>query len=51
MLLWCFNYDPQTGRYTLAVLRTLKLAGVLCLLAIAVGMLVMNAATTRRHGR
>ncbi len=51
VLLWCFNYDPQTGRYTLAILSVLKLLGVLCMVAILAGMLVMSRKRTRRHGR
>jgi len=38
ILLLCFHFDPATGRYSLAILRVLKLAGVFTVLAIG-GML------------
>lgn len=31
LLLLCFHYDPSTGRYSLTVMRTLQLAGLLTL--------------------
>jgi protein SCO1/2 len=34
ILLLCFHFDPTTGRYSLAILRVLKLAGVLTVLVI-----------------
>lgn len=38
VLLFCFHYDPVTGKYSLAILRTLRIAGVLTLFGI--GLLV-----------
>jgi protein SCO1 len=35
VLLFCFHYDPSQGRYTLAIINVLKLAGVATLLALA----------------
>lgn len=29
VLLLCFHYDPETGRYTLAIMRLLQIAGVI----------------------
>lgn len=37
VLLFCYRYDAATGRYTLAVLRTLKLAAAVTLALVAVG--------------
>jgi protein SCO1/2 len=51
LLLWCFHYDPATGRYTLAIMRVLQLCGALSVVAILVGMLAMNRRHARRHGR
>lgn len=34
VLLLCFHFDPTTGRYTLAVLKLLKLGGVLAVLVL-----------------
>ncbi len=34
ILLLCFHFDPATGRYSLAILRVLQLAGVLTVLVI-----------------
>ena len=36
VLLLCFNYDPATGRYTLAIVKLLRLFAVLTVLTIAV---------------
>jgi len=35
VLLLCFHYDPTTGRYTLSILKLLKLAAALTLLTVA----------------
>jgi protein SCO1/2 len=35
VLLLCFHYDPQTGRYTLAIMKLLRLAGLITLVTIA----------------
>lgn len=37
ILLFCYHYDPTTGKYTTTVLRILRLAGVLTLLVMAMG--------------
>jgi protein SCO1 len=36
LLLYCYHYDPMTGRYGLAIMRTLRLAGVATVLALGV---------------
>jgi protein SCO1/2 len=35
VLLLCFHYDPQTGRYTLAIMKLLRLAGLITVVTIA----------------
>ena len=35
LLLFCFHYDPTAGRYTAVALRSLRIAGVLTVVAIA----------------
>jgi protein SCO1/2 len=41
LLLLCFHYDPQTGRYSLAITEALRLAGIatVLLIALTVGLL------------
>jgi protein SCO1/2 len=38
LLLFCFQYDPSTGRYTTMVLNAIRFAGVLTLLALGLFM-------------
>jgi protein SCO1/2 len=35
VLLLCYHFDPATGRYTLAILKLLRLAGVTTALTVA----------------
>jgi protein SCO1/2 len=46
VLLLCFHYDPQTGRYSLAITKALRIAGILTVLGIGLMMLVLS----RRRG-
>jgi protein SCO1 len=41
LLLFCYQYDPTTGRYTLVVRRTLQLGGLATVLGLAAFMIVM----------
>jgi protein SCO1/2 len=34
LLLYCYHYDPMTGRYGLAILRTMRIAGAATVLAL-----------------
>ncbi len=43
VLLLCFHYDPTTGRYSLAILRVLKLAGVLTVLVIGATIALLQS--------
>ena len=48
LLLFCFHYDPATGRYGKVALGAVRAAGVLTLLALAVGV---GLALRREAGR
>ena len=41
VLLYCFHYDPATGKYALVVMNVLRLAGLITLIALATFMIVM----------
>ena len=34
LLLFCYQYDPSTGRYGLAIMRAVRIGGILTLLAL-----------------
>ena len=40
--LLCYDYDPSTGRYTMAIMRTVRVGGVATVLILAGSVLVMN---------
>jgi len=40
LLLFCYHYDPTTGQYTMAVMRTLRLAGLATILVFG-GFLIL----------
>jgi protein SCO1/2 len=42
VLLFCYHYDPVTGRYGLLISRIVKLAGVLTVLGIAILILLLS---------
>jgi len=47
VLLYCFQYDPHSGKYTLAVLKIVKVAGILTLLGLGT-FLVLSFRRDRR---
>jgi protein SCO1/2 len=47
-LLYCFQYDPVTGRVTLLTMRALRVAGVLCVVGLAIGAMWMQRRVRRR---
>ena len=66
LLLYCYHYDPMTGRYGLAIMRAIRVAGAATVLALGAFIVIMVASakpsaesesrrpTTRcheRHGR
>lgn len=48
VLLLCFHYDPQTGRYTLAIMKLLRLAGLITVVTVA-GTLFLAFRRERRR--
>jgi len=40
--LLCYDYDPSTGKYSLAIIRTVRTGGILTVLALAASVLIMN---------
>jgi protein SCO1/2 len=48
LLLFCYQYDPATGKYTMAVMRTLRFAGLATLLGLG-GFLVVMLRRERSH--
>lgn len=47
LLLYCYHYDPSTGRYGLVVMRIVRIAGVLTLLGLAAMLLLLKARNPR----
>jgi protein SCO1 len=48
VLLYCYQYDPKTGRYSTSILNVVRLGGLLTL--VALGGFILSA-TRRRRGR
>jgi protein SCO1 len=42
LLLYCFQYDPSTARYSATILRIVRLGGVLTIFTIVVGILIFR---------
>jgi len=42
VLLYCFQYDPSTARYSASILRIMRLGGVLTVLCLAFGILIFR---------
>lgn len=49
ILLYCFHYDPTTGKYSLAVINTLRGGAVLTVLALAGFWLMQYRNNRKRH--
>jgi len=47
LLLYCYHYDPATGRYGAAVMKVMRIAGVATLLAIVAMILVLKGRNTK----
>ena len=43
LLLYCFHYDPTTGKYGLIVMRVVQIAGVITLIGIIAMLLLMKS--------
>jgi protein SCO1/2 len=48
LLLYCYQYDPQTGRYSASILNVVRLAGALTVLGL--GVFILTASRKRRAG-
>jgi len=48
LFLYCFHYDPKSAKYSLAVMRMVRGAGLLTLAALVVGIVVMRRREARR---
>jgi protein SCO1/2 len=48
LLLYCYHYDPMTGRYGLVIMRAIRIAGAATVLAIGAFIVVM-VRRERRH--
>jgi protein SCO1/2 len=46
LLLYCYQYDPQTGRYSASILNVVRLAGALTVLGL--GAFILTATRKRR---
>jgi protein SCO1/2 len=46
LLLYCYQYDPQTGRYSASILNLVRLGGVLTILGL--GAFILTASRTRK---
>ena len=51
LLLYCYHYDPMTGRYGAAIMRTLRIAGVSTVLGLAMFVIVMLRREKRARGQ
>jgi protein SCO1/2 len=51
VLLFCFHYDPEEGRYGLAVMNFVRLGGVLTMLGIGLFVFVLWRKERRRAKR
>jgi protein SCO1/2 len=48
LLLYCYHYDPMTGRYGLVIMRAVRVAGVATVLALGTFIVVMVRRETRQ---
>jgi protein SCO1/2 len=46
LLLYCFQYDPSTARYSATILRIIRLGGVLTIFTIVAGILIFRRRDT-----
>jgi protein SCO1 len=51
LLLYCYHYDPMTGRYGLAIMRAMRIAGATTVLLIGGFVIVMVRNEKRRGSR
>ncbi len=51
LLLYCFHYDPMTGRYGLVIMRAMRLAGAATVIALATFIGIMVRREKRQNRR
>jgi protein SCO1/2 len=53
LLLYCYHYDPQTGRYSLGILNAIRLAGLITVLTLGafLGLMLRRERVRRRWDR
>jgi protein SCO1 len=51
LLLYCYHYDPLTGRYALGIMRAIRIAGAGTVLALGAFIVVMVRREKRQPGR
>jgi protein SCO1/2 len=49
LLLYCFHYDPESGRYGVVVMNLIRLGGVITVALLAGFILLMRRRDTRTH--
>ena len=47
LLLYCYHYDPSTGKYGFAIMRVMRVAGVMTLLGLVAMLLLLKARNPR----
>jgi protein SCO1/2 len=47
LLLYCFQYNPETARYSATILRIIRLGGILTIFTIVVGILIFRRRDVR----
>jgi len=49
VLLYCYHYDPRTGKYGAMVTRILQIAGVITILVLGGGLFLMLKLEPKHH--
>ena len=47
LLLFCFEYNPESARYSATILKIIRLGGLLTILAIVAGILIFRRRDVR----
>ena len=50
LLLYCYHYDPATGKYGAAVMKIMRIAGVLTVLGIVAMLFLLKARNPKMIG-
>jgi protein SCO1 len=48
LLLYCYHYDPSTGKYGVVIMNVIRLAGVITIIGIAVLLLLLRKISRKR---